>query len=129
MKGAVIILLLETKLLFKLSFANLANVLSGHCPVLIIILYSEFIHGDEAVLVHQIYILECTPLEVQAPWGCSLLPPMSSQLVPPMIFKYLLIHKEEKSANCCSEDPLILPTPDQTTQRMDYVSLFLLVVL
>ena len=62
MKGAVIILLLETKLLFKLSFANLANLLSGHCPVLIIILRSQIIHGDNSVLVHHVYILEGTPV-------------------------------------------------------------------
>lgn len=55
MKGAVIILSPGTKLLFKLSFANLANLLSGHCHVLIIILRSQIIHGDKGVLVPQIY--------------------------------------------------------------------------
>lgn len=51
MKGAVIILSLATKLLFKLSFVNLANLLSGHCHILIIMLWSQTIHRDDAVLV------------------------------------------------------------------------------
>lgn len=114
MKGAVIILLLETKLLFKLSFANLANLLSGHCPVLIIILRSQIIHGDDAVLVLQVYTLECTPVGALSnlegvPSCCGWV----ARLAPPVVPKYLLTHKDKESQNCHDEDLLILPTPQQ----------------
>ena len=110
MKGSVIILLQETKLLFKLSFTNLANLVSGPYSILIIILRSQIIHGDDAVLVHQVYILECTPIR-----GLSTLEdvPSCCGLVPPAVPKYLLIHKDKESHNCHDEDLLILPTPQQ----------------
>ena len=114
------ILALETKSLFKLSFANLAHLRSGGCPILIIILWSQSIHGDDAVLVHQINIQECTPsgglcaLE-DAPSCCGRV----AKLAPPVMSKYLLIHKENKSDDCHDENLLILPTPDKNTQRME----------
>lgn len=114
------ILSLETKSLFKLSFAHLAHLLSGRCPVLIIILWSQSIHGDDAVLVHQINIQECTPIGglyalEDAPSCCGWV----AKLAPPVMSKYLLIHKEKKSDDCHDENLLILPTPDKNTQRME----------
>lgn len=56
-------------MLFKLSFASLANLLSGHCHVLIIILRSQIIHGAEAALVHQIYLDFSAPPGRYVPLG------------------------------------------------------------